>query len=341
MSVSLDSKYIIDGVPRDLTPAEILAGVSGKAPSPAQGTVVDETIDPGLGPLLLDPSKTDEYLEAVAAAPGRRLSVPFAGPCTRGRIAETLIDSMLRAGNFKLDDLSLTAKWSCNPDKVGDMAAFYASVEAAADYIDTLGVSLRRYGCETGGFDARFATPFSGAPAIVPGTFDPDPESWIVYVPFDTSDYRLGGSLLSQAVAPDWGIAPQIDDPDYFMDCFEVLREFAEDGILVSARAVGAGGLANAARLMSSAGVGAGIDISDVLRAKGETDPVRILFSEIPGALFQIRDSDFDYIDAEMLLQDIAFYPLGHPSGEGLRLRSGAASGIQNILESLINYGQS
>ena len=58
----------------------------------------------------------------------------------------------------------------------------------------------------------------------------------------------------------------------------------------------------------------------------------------MPGVVIQIRDIDFDYIDAELLLQDVAFYPLGHPAANGgaVRVRSSAKTGIQNILESLV-----
>ncbi len=59
--------------------------------------------------------------------------------------------------------------------------------------------------------------------------------------------------------------------------------------------------------------VGADIDISGIMSAYGEDKKLRILFSEVPGAIIQIKDSDYDYVDAEFLLQDIAYYPIGHP----------------------------
>ena len=94
---------------------------------------------------------------------------------------------------------------------------------------------------------------------------------------------------------------------------------------------------------MCSGGTGAAVDVSGVMRAYGEKSAVRVLFSEIPGVLIQIRDSDFDYVDAELLLQDVAYYPLGHPdlSGAGLRFDFAEKSAIQTILESLLlNAGE-
>ena len=87
---------------------------------------------------------------------------------------------------------------------------------------------------------------------------------------------------------------------------------------------------------MASSKAGAQIDLSDLKKSVGEDDIVRLLFSEIPGALIQVRDEDFDYIDAELLLQDVAFYPLGHPAPGGhIRVKSSAKTGLQSILEAL------
>ena len=342
MTQALYSKYIIDGVPRELTPAEILSPVMEKTPEPAEfaGTVVDETFDPAPGVISLDPANIGEYLRIVMEQ-GRHTPVPFASQCARARIATALIDTVWRIGNFRLDDLPLTAKWSFNPDWVGDMAAFYASVEAVAAYIDTLRVSLRRIVCERGQFDVRFSTPFSGAPLLVDDALHPDAQSWIAYVPFDTSDYRLGGSQLACGMGISGGICPQVDDPDYLMDCFEVVRELAEDGVLLSASTVSSGGIMAALERMRSHGVGCRADISGLMSASEDSDSVRLLFSEVPGAIIQIRDSDFDYVDAEFLLQDVAWFPLGHPSADGLlHIDSSAKSGIQTILESLMQNAE-
>lgn len=73
------------------------------------------------------------------------------------------------------------------------------------------------------------------------------------------------------------------------------------------------------------------------MSAYGEDKKLRILFSEIPGAIIQIKDSDYDYVDAEFLLQDIAYYPMGHPAtGTGEVNVKAGGSGIANILQSLL-----
>ena len=342
MNKALNARDVSDGVAQELTPAAILSSVLEK-PSAVEGpsgTIIDESFDPAFGTIDIDPSATDRYLSAVKAA-GRLTPVAFAPQCTRARIATSIIDTAWRSGHFRLDDLPLTAKWCFNQARVGDMAAFYASVEAAANYLDTLRLPLRRYVCEEGPFDIRFSTPFSGAPLLVDDAIHPDFQSWLAYVPFDTSDYRLGGSQLALSLDLAGGVAPSVDDADYLMDCFEVVRELSEDGVLLSAGTVSSGGLLTALDRMCPAGMGADIDISGIMRSCGETNPVRILFSEVPGAIIQIRDADFDYVDAEFLLQDVAWFPLGHPAaGSGLKIQTTSPPGIQGILESLMQNAE-
>ena len=176
--------------------------------------------------------------------------------------------------------------------------------------------------------------------------------SWLIYIPFDTCSHRLGGSLLSDILGNGNGNGPGIMDPDYFIDCFEVVRELVEDGIVMTGATAGRGGLMTAVARMTglygytgSAGCYTSIDldISGIEQAYIETDAIRILFSEIPGVVIQIRDSDYDYVDAQFLLQDIAYYPIGHPAASDsprIRLSSADRTGLSAILAALMD-GQS
>ena len=73
--------------------------------------------------------------------------------------------------------------------------------------------------------------------------------------------------------------------------------------------------------------------------AYGEKDCIRILFSEVPGVIIQIRDSDYDYVDSQLLLQDIAYYPLGHPDPgrKGIDISETGRPDVFSILEALLN----
>lgn len=360
---ALYSKYIIDGVKQELSPAQLLDSVSeirdaASSSADSSQVIVDETAEVGLNPIVFDPQKVDEYLSLLQKT-RRKFPVAFASSYTKCVIAGALIDALWKRGDFKLGDLTLDLSWDWEEGPVGNMAAFYESAIAAADYIDSLGLSICSYSyksaksCNFGvklelrspkadddilDLPDRSASPVVRRGLAVKDSLDSDASSWLVYIPFDPAEYRFGGSLLSQALGRSGGVSLNVQDADYFMDCFEVVRELAQDGILLSAASVGEGGLMSAVKRMCSKGTGAGIDISDLMQAVGEQDPIRILFAEVPGVLVQIRDIDFDYLDAELLLQDVAFFPLGHPckGSDEIYVKSSQKTGIQKILDSLI-----
>lgn len=370
---ALHSKYIIDGVSRRLTPAEMLDDCLASAevkPNTESGEfepIVDESTDPSPSMKKFQNQNVQGYLATVVSLldEPRPFPAAYADPYTRGRIAKALLDAVWLNGHFKLGDLTIAAKWRWNCKPLGNMAAFYSSAEATADYINNLGICLSGYSftesgrvCQTSfkvgacekaespdeddiflPEDAPFGSehPVLGRRRAVPDKLAADPDSWIIYVPFDTCDFRLGGSLLCDALGQNGDNFPEIGDADYFIDCYEVVREFIEDRIAMSAVTVCDGGLLTALKLMCSGDVGADIDISGIMSAYGEDKKLRILFSEVPGAIIQIKDSDYDYVDAEFLLQDIAYYPIGHPvTGTGEVNVKAGGSGIAGILQSLL-----
>ena len=361
-SSALHSPYVIDGVRQSVTPAQILGGVSvypaEAAPAEPLPPMVDETPDVDLSPATLDPRKLEKYLSAVLKAK-RIFPMAFAGPYTRGKIARALIDCIWKLGHFRIGDLSVDVDWKWNNLKVGNTAGFYHSVEALGEMLDALNIQVRDYDFTTSDGDCELDVtadlrprtdnedlveqpyttpdPHIGA-ATISNALQPDESSWIIYIPFDSSQFRLGGSLLAQSQGVNPPTAPQVDDTDYFIDCFEVVRELVEDGIVLAGASVGEGGILPAIKGMATSRTGAVLELSDIKRAYADTDLVSLLFSEVPGVLIQIRDIDFDYIDAELLLQDVAFYPLGHPAANNgaVRVKASAKTGIQNILASLV-----
>ena len=112
-----------------------------------------------------------------------------------------------------------------------------------------------------------------------------------------------------------------------------------EDRIATAGVTVCEGGLLTALKSMCPDGVGATLDISGILSAYGEKSATRVLFAEVPGVLVQIRDIDYDYVDAELLLQDIAYYPVGHPvpGSDKVKVKTAGGHGISGILQSLLS----
>jgi len=353
----LDSEYIIDGVKMEVTPEDMLRSASGLKPSsesPA-GTIVDESADPFPTAEPFDKAKVMEYLKTVSEAGYTDIPLAYPAPRTRVELCRELIETIWKQGHFKLDDLSVSLDWKWFAQPVGSMAALYSSVEAACDLLDSLGLQIDKYSCLSGnGRSVNASVALSGyaeddelrdndSPSLssrrkIPEGIEADPTDWLIYVPFDTGRYRLGGSLLSEAAGNVGGQSPEEIDPDYFIDCYEVIRELVEDGIVTAGATVGRGGLMAALGRMTK-DCGAKISVDGIMKSSGESDVINVLFGEIPGVVIAIKDSDYDYIDAELLLQDVAYYPLGHPqAGVGIELTK--SDGILGILQALMDASE-
>ena len=328
---ALYSEYIIDGIPRRFTPADILDGCLDHETEPPREyeehePIVDESVDPCPSAGEFKSQDAQEYLSGVSALLGTTRNCPaaYAEEFTRSRIAKALLDTIWMKGHFRLSDLLLSAKWRWNTRPLGNMAAFYGSVEAAADYLDSLGISLDSYsfteservsqisfkvaatdraedpdaeiGPEEEEIDLPGNAPFGsphpviGRRRAIPDKLVPDPESWIIFVPFDSCEFRLGNSILCEVYGQNGDGSPEIGDGDYFIDCFEIIREFVEDKVVLSGRTVSDGGLLPAMKAMCGEDIGAKIDISGIMNAYDEDQSIRVLFSEVPGTLIQIKD---------------------------------------------------
>ena len=90
-SFLFDSKFIIDGVPMELTPRQILGGNQCTYPSES---IVDESLDPSVGIYDLDENRIWDYLSLIRAQTSRKLLFPFAGEYARTRVALALLDAI-------------------------------------------------------------------------------------------------------------------------------------------------------------------------------------------------------------------------------------------------------
>ena len=425
-SDALFSKYVIDGVKYDVTPSEMLdecmlpSDVDDEKPEGEFPEIWDETVDTPPENIVYSAEDIPIYIRDVtAAAPAaqdREFNLRYPECFARQRVAAALIDTLWLDGEFRMDDLRLWAEWSWSEESVGNMAAFYSSVQSVTEYIYDLGVEIQGYlydegegeclnsyfvtlasfadedesdddaeiedvpdkdweeddapgedrlwtvgGCSDIEIDenrdvwmgderkcsahlvgrkASGASSSEGSSKPVPKLSDSG--SFLVYVPFDTCAPKLGGSLFAKTLGLSGGAAPVISDPDYFIDCYEVVRDLVSDGIVLSARTVCDGGLAVAAeKLASGSGVGIHLNVNGICSACDEKDMVKVLFSEIPGVLLQIDENDSDYIDSQFLLQDVAYYRVGRPdaSVSGVEVAP-ESNGVDRILASLLDSAE-
>ena len=150
------SKYVIDGVRQDVTPADMLdecmlpvENRSGEPEEEELPEIWDEKLD--VPPENMEysagriPAYIKEVTDAAPAAQDREFNVLYPESFARQRVAASLIDTLWLDGEFRLDDLRLWAEWGWDSEKVGNMAAFYASVQSATDYIYDIGVEVQGY----------------------------------------------------------------------------------------------------------------------------------------------------------------------------------------------------
>ena len=374
---ALYSHYIIDGVRFDMTPAELLdecMEYEGFTPGTGFEDIIDESTEPPLSAFSYDQSKEQEYLNLTTAAAHEEKEFRMLYPehFTRLQIAKALLNRLWSEGHFKLGNLKLWAQWDWNTRPLGNMSAFYRSVESASEYIYGLGVKLEDYLFIEGdeGSNTRFyawldeqydrsvadnqeenesslfkSSPYESRHPWISderkcsSTVSGNPGDWLIYIPFDTCRFRLGASLLTKVAGHNGGVAPEIADPDYFIDCYEVVRELVEDGIVTAGITVADGGLITAVNNMCGSH-GINIDIKGIMSSYQEDSRARILFGEVPGVVIQVSDENYDYVDSQLLLQDIAYYPIGHPSatGQGPTISETGKNGVAEILVSLLGH---
>lgn len=364
---ALYSHYIIDGVRCDATPAELLEECMefpDQAVSGSFSDILDESTDPPVTSFSYDTMLNRHYAEQTTAASvtERPFRMLYPQHFTRIQIAKTLLSRLWSEGHFRLGDLRMWAQWEWNTRPLGNMAAFYASAETASDYLYGLGVRLTDYTFMesdsesnvkffawlpeyeeekpsemelTEPYESRH--PWIGEERKCSRTVAESDGSRIIYIPFDTCQFKLGGSLLAQVQGHNGGPAPLIQDPDYFIDCYEVIRELVEDGIIIAGVTVADGGIATAASKMCGE-AGIEIDVSGLMASYQPTDSTKILFSEIPGVLVQVTEENYDYFDSQLLLQDVAYYPVGRFDSErkGVWFAEGADREVAGILASLL-----
>ncbi len=350
LSKSLFSNYIIDGVMMDSTPADMLMECCAPEdwerlfPVVEQAeNIVDETGDSDPAPLKYEFSKLNDYIRQLRSGMSGRNSVDVRHPHSSARVilAETVLGHLLSRRPSRLEGLGLRLliHWDCRP--VGNMAAFYKAVEAVSGYAFDLGLHFtdiefkETAGVHEMGFEL---VPTDGGEKLPSEAIE---GGILIYVPFDTCSHKLGGSLFSAVLGGGDEVGPEIFDPDYFMDSYEVVHDLVEDGIALSGAVVGRGGLITAVEALLG-DYGLEMDLGGIQKTYMEDDPIRILFSEIPGVVLQISEADRDYVDSQFLLQDIAYYPLGHPEkimdgGRKIRFTVESRDELSRILASLLD----
>lgn len=343
----LFSTYILDGVQMEETPFSALydcldGNGTISVPQKQYESIVDEYMDKVPTTFEYDLSKADEYATKIiqSAYSKKVVDLSYTVSWTKAAINNLLLETIFKDGHFRLQDLLLMCQWDWVNAPAGNMAAFYDSTVTAGRYLADLGVKLDRYFIEKNHrhciFEIVVRSRIKGRRKCS-DNITPISSDWLVYIPFDTCKLHLGGSALSTLVGHGSGHEMDVDDPEYFADCYEVVRELIEDGVITAGVPVGRGGLMVAAEKFRGH-YGFNMNIGGIMQATGEKDPIKVLFAEKPGVLVQFRDVDYDYVDSQFMLMDLAYYPVGHPdaSMHAITVENSQKDNVANILSALL-----
>jgi len=263
-----------------------------------------------LGAVALDYRGKAGIATSIGHAPQVAMIDPAAGSVIA--IAESLTNIVFAPLTDQLEGISLSANWMWPCRNEGEDARLYKAVEAASDFACALGINI-----PTGKDSLSMTQKYGDDKVIAPGTviisaggevsdirkivspvLSKEKNSYIYYIDFSFDTFKLGGSALAQVLNKLGNEVPTVKDPDYFRDAFNTIQEAIEKGLILAGHDISAGGMLTALLEMCFANVEGGLEVN--LDTINEEDIIKILFSENPGILVQVKDKK----SFETLLKD-------------------------------------
>jgi phosphoribosylformylglycinamidine synthase len=238
---------------------------------------------------------------AIGHAPAAGIISPENGSILA--IAESLTNIIWAPIEGGLRGISLSANWMWPCRKPGEDVRLYKAVKAASDFAIALGINI-----PTGKDSLSMTQKYKdGSEVFAPGTviisaagevkdfrkavapvLQDVQNSLLIYVPLSNDPFSLGGSSFAQSLNTLGNSTPTISDPALFARVFETIQQLVSDQVLLAGHDVSAGGLVVTLLEMCFPQPGAGMSVS--LNGFGNTDSVKILFSENPALVIQVAD---------------------------------------------------
>ncbi|MEI7501431.1 MAG: phosphoribosylformylglycinamidine synthase, partial [Bacteroidota bacterium] len=254
-----------------------------------------------LGVVALDYKGEKGIATSIGHAPIAGMVDPIAG--SRLSIAEALTNIIWAPLAHGLKGVSLSANWMWPCKNSGEDARLYAAVKAVSDFAIELGINI-----PTGKDSLSMTQKYPGGKMVFsPGTviitavaevsdvkkvIGPvlinEPGSHLLYIDFSRGMMKLGGSSFAQVVNAIGTEVPSVSSSEYFIRAFNLVQELIGEGLILSGHDISAGGLITTLLEMNFANEGFGID-ADLTSLK-ERDILKVLFSENPGIVIQVKN---------------------------------------------------
>jgi phosphoribosylformylglycinamidine synthase len=277
-----------------------------------------------VGVITLDYRGKSGMAIAIGHAPAAGLIDPAAGAILS--IAEALTNIIWAPITGKIKGVSLSANWIWPCRNPGEDARLYEAVKAASDFAINLGINI-----PTGKDSLSMTQKYKDQVVLAPGTLivsatgevrdirktvEPvivnDPYTSIFYIDMSRDDFKTGGSCFAQVLNSPGNDVPTIKDPGYFAEVFDTVQGLIMQNKILAGHDISAGGMLTTLLEMCFSNTSGGLSIN--LSALNEKDSVKILFSQNPGILIQVRDEDEV---SEILLENgISYLSIGHPVNE-------------------------
>lgn len=254
-----------------------------------------------LGAVALDYEGKIGMATSIGHAPAIGLIDPASGSVVS--VAEALTNIVWAPLTHGLKGISLSANWMWPCKQKGEDARLYEAVEAMSDFVCQLGINI-----PTGKDSLSMTQKYPDSTAVLsPGTVivsamaqvsdirkivEPvlvrDENTSLLYIDLSSDELCLGGSSLAQILGSLGDNAPTVTDVEYFATAFNTLQKLINEGLILAGHDISAGGMITTLLEMCFANTTFGItaDVSHL----ADGDIVKILFSENPGVIIQVRD---------------------------------------------------
>ncbi len=285
------------------------------------------------GVMALDFKGKEGIATSIGHSPISGLIDPSAG--SKNSIAEALTNIIWAPLKDGLKSVSLSANWMWPCKNEGEDARLYEAVEAISDFSIALGINV-----PTGKDSLSMKQKYKDGDVIAPGTVvisaaghcdditkvvEPVLQKdggEIYYINLSKDDYKLGGSSFGQVLNAIGNEAPTIRDDAYFKTTFNSIQALIKKGQISAGHDIASGGLITTLLELCFADVdlGAELDLSDL----GETDTIKLLFSENAGIVFQVHPDGNQDLEQFLAMKNIDFKKIGKVvSGPTLTIKNG------------------
>jgi phosphoribosylformylglycinamidine synthase len=253
-----------------------------------------------LGVVAIDYQGVKGIATSLGHAPVAALADPGKGSVLS--VAEALTNIVWAPVSDGLKGISLSANWMWPAKNPGEDARLYAAAKQISDFAISLGINI-----PTGKDSLSMTQKYpDGKKVFAPGTViisavgevedirqivEPVLQpvgGEIIYIDFSKDEYHLGGSSFAQVVNAIGTKVPGVADPAYFANAFEAVQRLIRDRLILAGHDISAGGMITTLLEMTFGRNDTGMEIN--LEGIGENDLIKLLFSEKPGVVIQVKD---------------------------------------------------